>query len=109
MEEQRKRLKRIQKKKTEVEEEEENNDEGVEKDTEDTRANETPDKNTSGEVRFSSFFAMLTKENYGKNSLKSEVHITVHFVKKIPVEKCRIFRLKKAINRLHNRTSQESV
>lgn len=56
LEEQRKRLKRLQKKTSEVEEEEENSDEGVKKDTEDTKTNETPDKNSSGVVRNINFF-----------------------------------------------------
>lgn len=56
LEEQRKRLKRLQKKTTGVEEEEENSDEGVKKDTEDTKTNETPDKNSSGVVRNINFF-----------------------------------------------------
>ena len=56
LEEQRKKLKRLQKKTTEVGEEEENSDEGVKKDTEDTKTNETPDKNSSGVVRNINFF-----------------------------------------------------
>ena len=59
LEEQRKKLKRLQKKTTEVEEEEENSDEGVKKDTEDTKTNEIPDKISSGVVRNIHFFSYV--------------------------------------------------